>query len=252
MSNFKFLFICSLTLLVGCKKKEKQDEPITETPKQMLEIKVVPYFGSEPLDLNNVYTTAENYKIQFFDLKCYLGNFKNGNSVLSSIGFFDFPVKGTSFLSLENDYTKFSNLSFIVGVDSVDNHADPNAFPNDNPLNSLIAGEMHWDWNPGYIFLKIDGKVDTIPDATTNMDHFFSYHVGKDENRVALSFSNISWKTTSSTIKTATIKIDLAQFLLGPNPIDIRSEFKTHSEAGTETLNLKVIQNFAGAISFEP
>jgi len=167
------------------------------------------------------------------------------------IAFFDFPLTGTTFLKVENDYTKFTNLNLLLGVDSVDNHADPNAFPNDSPLNSLIAGEMHWDWNPGYIFLKIDGKVDTIPDATTNMDHFFSFHVGKDENSIPLSFSSITWTNTSEYLKTATIRIDMKQFLEGPNPVDIRSESKTHSEPGKEALSLKIIQNFAAALSFE-
>jgi hypothetical protein len=252
MKYSKIFLIALISAFTSCKKEDQPKENPSDLVKEILEIKVVPYFSSSLLDLDSVYTTNTNFKVQFFDLKCYFSNLKNGTNQLASIGFFDFPVTGTQFLTVENDYTKFSNLSFNVGVDSTDNHADPSAFPLSNPLNIMIAGEMHWDWNPGYIFIKIDGKADTIPDGITNMNHFFSYHVGKDENRIPLSFSQISWKSSGENKKIATIKIDMAQFFQGPNNLDVRSESKTHSEAGKEALSLKIIQNFASSLSFIP
>jgi hypothetical protein len=250
MKHF-FILIIIITSVLSCKKEKNDDEP-TPTTKNELEIEVIPYFGSNVLKLDSNYVTAENYVIQFFDIKFYMANFKNGSKSLASIAFFDYSLSGNKFLKAQEDHMNFHDLQFILGVDSVSNHSDPSAFPASNPLNILNAGEMHWDWNPGYIFVKIDAKIDTIPnDGIINQDHFISFHVGKDENSLPMSFSNITWNKINENLHLAKMKIDFKQFLQGPNSINLKTESKTHSEPGKEVLNLKIVQNFVNSVSFE-
>ena len=45
-------------------------------------------------------------------------------------------------------------------------------------LNIENAGLMHWSWNTGYIFVNIEGKVDTLSSGIFN--HNFSFHIGTD------------------------------------------------------------------------
>jgi len=109
---------------------------------------------------------------------------------------------------------------------------------------------MHWGWNPGYIFLNIEGKVDTIVDATNNLDLSFSFHVGKDSYLQSFNFENVSWQDKGNNQWELPLKLDLANFLSNPlSPIDLKDEHLTHTGAGQETLTQKVIQNFKNALT---
>jgi hypothetical protein len=141
-------------------------------------------------------------------------------------------------------------LNAILGVDSSLNHLDPSAFPNESPLNISNAGPMHWGWSTGYIFMNIEGKVDTIPDATLNTDLSFSFHIGTDSYLQNLQFNNINWTDIGNNTRQFKLKLDLLAFLgQGANSINLSSEYLTHTAAGQEALTQKVISNFKNAIS---
>src|SRR5690606_1674593 len=159
----------------------------------------------------------------------------NGSTNLTSAALFDWMETGTSFISVKADKANFTNLSANLGVGATDNHSDPSAFPNDNVLNIAIANDMHWSWNPGYIFLKVEAKVDTIPDATELFDHTIVFHVGLDANLQTWTVSDLNWSTINATTSRTTLKLDLEKFLQnnGQN-IDLKTEFSTHSAPGQE------------------
>jgi hypothetical protein len=48
-------------------------------------------------------------------------------------------------------------VSFSVGVDPRNNHADPASFPNGHPLAPVFPS-MHWGWTAGYRFIAIEGN----------------------------------------------------------------------------------------------
>jgi hypothetical protein len=110
---------------------------------------------------------------------------------------------------------------------------------------------MHWGWNTGYIFFSIEGKVDTIPDGNNSLDHSFSFHIGTDSYLSDFSFSNLSWQNPSANEFILPFKLDLLSFLQNPSqPIDLKTDFLTHSGAGQEALSEIVVQNFKQA--FQP
>lgn len=49
------------------------------------------------------------------------------------------------------------SISFYVGVDSANNHADPTTWPANHALAPKFP-EMHWGWAAGYRFVAIEGK----------------------------------------------------------------------------------------------
>lgn len=200
--------------------------------------------------MDSIYTTQEGYKIKFTELKCYFTLFANGATQLHQASLFDYRETGSLLFLKEGDYTKFSNLNFKLGVDTTLNHLDPSAFPNDSPLNISNAGPMHWGWNPGYIFMNIEGKVDTLIDATTNPDLSFSFHIGTDSYLQNLQFNNINWTDIGNQTRQFKLKLDLLAFLgQGQNSINLSTENLTHTAAGQELLTSKVSQNFKNAIS---
>lgn len=240
------LIICVLGV-VSC--ESDQVEPLPE-PENILRIQLQPVFGSTDLSLDQTFTTSEGYKVQFTDIKCYFSSMKNGSNELFDAALFDYRENGNLVIEKEGDHAHFEQLSGFLGVDPQYNHDDPALFPTTNPLNISIANDMHWDWNPGYIFAKIEAKVDTIPDAIENFDHFVVFHVGGDNIIQTITFSSLNWQAQSATVHQSKWKLDLEKFLQnGPQTIDLKTEFSSHSAAGQEALTLKVIQNFKDAIS---
>lgn len=221
-----------------------------EAPKAQLQIDLQPVYGGQNFFMDSIYTTQEGYKVKFTELKCYFTLFGNGTNALHQAALLDYRETGSLLFKKEGDYAKFLNLNAVLGVDSSLNHLDPSAFPNESPLNISNAGPMHWGWNPGYIFMNIEGKVDTIPDATLNTDLSFSFHIGTDSYLQNLQFNNIDWTDIGNNTRQFKLKLDLLAFLgQGTSSINLSSEYLTHTAAGQEALTQKVISNFKNAIS---
>ena len=218
--------------------------------KENLKITLQPVYGSNNLSLDDTILTVEGYKVQFTEVKCYFSAIKNGGNTLAEAGLFDFKENGTFLLQAEGKKEDYSSMSAFLGVDPAVNHNDPSAFANNSPLNIAIANDMHWDWNPGYIFIKVEAKVDTIVDGSDNLNHFVIFHVGTDAFVQNMNFNSLNWQTVSEHLHLLPLKLDMAKFLQnGAQTIDLKTEYTSHSAAGQETLSLKVIQNFKDAIS---
>lgn len=243
-----WVLYCVLLVFVSSCKEDKVDVPVTLIDR--LKITMQPTFGPNDLALDQTITTTEGYKVQFTDIKCYFSSVKNGTSELCQAALYDYRQTGNLVFDTPGKPNDYTSLNLFLGVDTALNHDDPSAFPNESPLNIAIANDMHWDWNPGYIFLKIEAKVDTLVDGFDNFNHFVVFHIGTDPMIQSLSFSSINWISIGSGLHVLPLKVDLEKFLQnGTQTIDLKTEFSSHSAAGQEALSLKVIQNFKDAIS---
>lgn len=244
----KRIFFSLVLLLFSACKEDKVTPPIEQI--EYLQVTMQPTFGSDDLILDETYTTAEGYDVQFTDLKCYFTRSANGSKTLCDAALFDFRENGTFVFKKEGNKNDFSDLSGYLGVDVLYNHSDPSAFANDNPLNIAIANDMHWDWNPGYIFMKVEAKVDTLNDGIANFNHFVVFHIGGDNLIQPLSFTNINWISVAPDKHVFPLKLDMQKFLQNNGQtIDLKTEHISHSASGQETLSQKVIENFKSAIS---
>ncbi len=245
-----------LTLLLGLfllSLSSCKDEPVKTVPDPLEELKVTvqPTYGTANLQLDETVFTNEGYAIQFTDIRFYLTSLINSSGKeLTQAALFDYRESGIELFTVNGKPSDFSSISGYFGVDTELNHDDPTAFPTTNPLNILIANDMHWDWNPGYIFLKVEAKVDTLADGIDNFNHYVVFHVGADAWLQPLSLSGINWSQTSQYLHTLPLKLDMQKFLQnGSQTIDVKTEHSSHSLAGEEALSLKVIQNLRDALS---
>lgn len=245
--KYFLLILSAYVFLVGCKEDDVQPPtPVADK----LRITMQPFYGTQQLALEQIVTTPEGYKVQFTGLKCYFTSIKNGSKTLSQAALFDFAQNGKLVTEMEGKPSDFTSLTSFIGVDPAYNHDDPSAFASDNPLNIMIANDMHWDWNPGYIFLKVEAKVDTLDDGVDNFNHFVIFHVGSDAILQNLTFSNVNWSATSDHSYTLALKLDMLKFLQnGSQSLDLKTEYTSHNMAGQEAISLKVIQQFRDAIS---
>lgn len=243
-----FSMVSLLMIFTSCKddKVEEPCEPVTA----QLKVSVQPVFGGDILYLDSTYSTAEGYGVQFTDLKFIAEDVRGPNAQLNDASLFNYRETGTDLFTEEGVAEDFTSLQGNLGVQSSINHNDPSAFPNESVLNISNIGGMHWGWNPGYIFMKVEAKVDTIPDGNDLFDHLVVFHIGQDVNLQTFSFSNINWQQTGDLSYHFPLKLDMQTFLQnGPQTIDLKTEYTSHTAPGQEVLSLKVIENFNAAIS---
>lgn len=55
------------------------------------------------------------------------------------------------------DIIALDSISFLVGIDSINNHGDPTLWPADHAL-APKSPDMHWGWASGYRFVAIEGN----------------------------------------------------------------------------------------------
>lgn len=251
MKKILFLFVAA-TVLLSCKKEDDQTDddgqPIEGTFSTKIDI--TPTFGSEDLFLDSVYITQEGYRIKFTNLKVLSTEIGDSENQITHAAQFDFATSGTSFITLNSDAGSLDTLRFNVGVDGSRNHQDPSGVSINDPLNIQNVGGMHWGWTNGYIFMKVEAKVDTTTNQSGLFDQNVVMHIGKDVNLQLKEINNFQW-IESSASKSANLKLNMATFLSnGGQSIDLKTENSCHSAPGQEALATKVIQNFTAALEF--
>lgn len=137
----------------------------------------------------------------------------------------------------------YKGIRFQLGPDSAVNHADPNLWPADHPLNANLTG-LHWGWAGGYIFQALDGEWQDSMNATTTKG--FSFHTaGNQFNKMIFMPFNFSMEGQH---KTAQLEFRLEEFFMNPEPIALKVKSSSHSAgAAEEALMHKLLDNGADA-----
>ena len=131
-----------------------------------------PMFEGENLALNKVYY-FKNDTLNISNFKCYISNltyYKNDSIVHSSIkkAHLIDATDSSSFIILENEFFKYDEILFNIGVDSLTN------------VSGIFEGDldpakgMYWTWQSGYINFKLEGTSSHCP-ARKNK---FYWHIG--------------------------------------------------------------------------
>lgn len=111
----------------------------------------------------------------------------------------------------------YSSVSFIVGVDSIDNVSGPREGALD-PLNG-----MYWTWATGYIFFKLEGASP----ASTQPKNIIEFHLGgydapyKNMQRIVLPLRRPL--LAEGTIDSLEIVFDVGAFIDAEGGIDFSS-----------------------------
>jgi len=149
-----------------------------------------------------------------------------------------------SFIVPEGDYR---GIKFDFGVDSTLNHSDPATYATNHPL-SIYNGNF-WTWNSGYIFTKIEGKIDSVASGSSDLSTAFFYHCGAD-----LLYRHIPELSHSIVVlpgKTDTFKVNVNIEQLFENQsrvIDVKNNPSTHT-TDNFTLAELVVDNMSSAFS---
>lgn len=252
MKIYYFILLFGLLAFSSCKDDEPTPCDNGEPVVQKARVNLVPTYNGQTLEFNTNYTTQEGYTIEFTKINVIMTNFSHNGNELFASGVYKYEDDSRILWEGSGDYSQFPSMTSNIGVPASENHEDPSARPSSDPLNILNTDDMHWGWNPGYIFLMIEGKADTS--ATQNGQDLmnFLYHIGKDDFLVPVSLQNLTWTQINSNLHETNIYVDMYKVFDGDTAdIDMKLERSSHTIPGQETLSNKVITNFANALSTE-
>ncbi len=81
----------------------------------------------------------------------------------------------------EHNIQSLEGVSFHLGVDYDNNHADPSSWSTDHPLAPKFPS-MHWGWAAGYRFIALEGK------SGASIDQEMQFHCIGDEFFLPITF----------------------------------------------------------------
>lgn len=248
-------------LIVSCAfPDEDEDTDPIETGTIQLQFDNIA--GDQDLQLDSTkYTNAAGEDFTVSKLNYYISNIK---LVRMDGSVFTIPQDSSYFLIREahaesqkltirnvltGDYT---GIEFTVGVDSVRSVMDPSEPGRkgilDKDMGPTNEEAMYWDWNPGYIFLKLEGSSDSA--STPNGKYY--YHIGGFGGRtektlnnlrtIKLNFPGQKAIVTTSIVSNVLIQADIQKVFNGPVQLSIK---KSPSLMFTDSSKY-VADNYAG------
>ena len=195
-----------------------------------LEHKGVPFEVGETLYEGD---TAVKFELIHF----YLSHIALGDEVIEPVIFVNAQDSATMHYVLPLS-KKVDQMSFGMGVDSINNIQDPTSFASNHPLSSSNA--MYWSWATMYRFFKIDGRVNASGNLGMD-DQLLAWHTGKN--------ALYRTKEINTTIKPGAhlvLTFDLAELYSG---ISLATETMTHSMVDDYDIAVKLSNNLPAAFS---
>ncbi|RYZ62620.1 MAG: hypothetical protein EOO14_01785 [Chitinophagaceae bacterium] len=187
MRRLVLLTATTVLLLSACKKEEQPSEA-DNAVKSELTLEFDNVAGNQQLALNTGnYTNGAGERFNVTFLQYYISNIRlkktNGTEFVVPQNESYFLIQehkpGTSFCKLSVPEGEYKEVSFTIGVDSLRSTKpitdrtgvlDPANYPDGHE-------GIYWNWNSGYIFLKMEGDSPAAP-ADPSGAKKYRFHIG--------------------------------------------------------------------------
>lgn len=235
MKALTAIILVSSIVFSSCRKDSDQDDHVPATDDVYL--KVEHSMDGSPLVLGDTLVDDFGSKITITAVKAYLSNFALDDQQMRKYLLVEGENKTYNIGTVPHE--TYDSFTVHVGVDSLTNHGDPFVWEAGHPL--YFTNGTFWGWSEGYLFVIIEGLVDT--DNNNTLDQGFLMHCGSDDFYEALTFSIPSQAVDGE--YAVGVDIDWRRFLDG---IDIKSDNVTHT-SDNPNLARKVMTNVPSAIT---
>jgi hypothetical protein len=246
--TFKNLLLVVITLaFFSCKKDKDDDSTPTVAPK--LTIEIGHFAGTQKFYFDSVYTTANGDDISVTMFKYYLSNIvlvRSDNTeyaVPNSYFLVNHDVESSMLLEMSNlPAGEFNAIRFLVGVDSTRNVSGAQTGALD-PGNA-----MFWDWNSGYIFMKVEGTSPSVPASD------FVFHIGGFEGaqscirEISFDFNGDLLHLANNKQPELHFKTNILEVFANPNTIDLSV---TNQVQTTGAAAVSIADNYADFITYD-
>lgn len=253
MKKLFLMAVVALYILPGCKKDEDNQPQAAAPTEAELEMHAHLVWGTQMLATTGTLVTPSDDTIQVTSANLYLTDFvliKEDNSIvqLNQTVLVKTGVDGGFSLG-SVPIGNYKGFRFSVGSSNM-NTLQPTDFADGHVLGVQIPN-MWWSWGSGYIFVRVDGKVDFNGNGNVDDDasNGMELHLGLNANVVNLptQFVNAPFTVTNDG-GTIHMNIDLKNLFTG---LDMHTEYMTHSMGAGATLAAKLKNNVASMFSLE-
>jgi len=253
----KYIFaLITCCVLAACGTEDP--EPITPTlpadTTAKVELRFKPTMNGIPLVMNQVFTGPNGLRMQLELWKFYISEITLQNTsvtqLLKDVALFDFSRPDKS-LILTAKPGLYTSLSFAIGVDRNLNRMgdasfSPAVYPMEHPLS--IYNDMYWTNSTGYVFLRVEGKIDTSAAQNSVPEFTWFYHTGQDTMYTTTTFDNLNLSVVKGQTKVIELEVEVNElFRTASDTINMVQENFTHS-TDRPLLARKVITNFKNAV----
>ena len=249
MRSNKILFLTIFSLIaIAFSACNNDDEQPTPEDKVMAGFEFDYVVNGEAYDTSKVYT-INGTAVQFSIANFYVGGitFMSEEGVPTEVADKYLLVTPEAGMQEVGELEKghYHMVQFFIGVDPVTNSQSETDFTSRDAADPLALQfpTMHWNWNTGYKFIRLDGKVDT--DADGIPDAVMSLHLGNDDMLKTLEF--VTHKDLDPGEGDMHFEFDLAKALAG---IDLAQDHFTHVDDFPE-LATTFRDNLATAFTYE-
>ncbi|MEO0556915.1 MAG: MbnP family protein [Bacteroidota bacterium] len=118
----------------------------------------------------------------------------------------------------------YTGVRFMLGVDGLDNRIAMEDAPASHPLANQTPS-MHWNWNAGYVFLRMDGLLDINGDGTPDPavgdpgsadSGQWRLHLGQTANATSVELTQ-DFEIEGGEMESLDLEVDFAEFVDGTN-----------------------------------
>jgi hypothetical protein len=219
--------------VVSCKKDKdtKTTEPAPNpTTVGSLKINFENKVDIAPLEFGKNYFNQKGDSFTVSKFSYYISNIvvtKTDGSTFSepeSYHLVSHSSPATSLITIPNvPVGSYKSIAFTIGVDSARNVSGVQS----GDLSPVIASDMFWSWNTGYIFLKLEGASPKSGAA----DKSLIYHIGgyggvyKTQRNVTLNFGTSNAVVNQNSSSSIYITANANKLFGGTNIIDVSTTF---------------------------
>jgi hypothetical protein len=260
MKYYLYGIVVGLVALIGACSREPM-EPQTGS----LAVHFDNVVGNQNLQLNDqTYTNAAGEPFTVSRLDYFVSNIRLRRADGSE---FVVPQDSSYFLVRESDASsqtlrlnkipvgQYTGMSFLIGVDSLRSVAGVEQRKGIlDPANPATAG-MTWDWNTGYIFLKLEGTSPAAP-ANATGQRSYVFHIGlygrngtpNNLRTVSLAFGGQTAQPSTSAAPTVQVQADVQKVFDGAKRMSLaqKSTIMIAPESADVATNYATMFSFVG------
>lgn len=164
------------------------DDPVNNATSATVQLSIAGNMGAQgelELESRTYGSTAVAEGFRMSRLSYYLSEVAlveeaNGQDLrtdVAEVAYVQFGPDGTAALDFDNvPVGSYDKLRFRLGLTAEQDATVPNDYAASSPLGR--DSEYWFDWG-SYIFMKVEGRSDTLADGTERFDVPFVYHVGR-------------------------------------------------------------------------
>lgn len=248
----KHLFLLGLFAMLLSACGDDEEQPLAD-----INIRTQMNVNGTSFNAGDIYTIG-GVDIAFTTARYYMG----GINVETSSGAVD--LEDTKYImAIENPETEskvmtfdadatVNSIAFHIGVSPEVNALDEDTYlsrPADDPL-AMQDPAMHWTWNSGYRFIRLDGFIDNNGNGMMDEnDTPVAYHTGTNPLLRSLVFTPDQALTLKEGNNTIVVNMDLAQLFDG---VDLTLEENHDTHTGNNLpLATTISDNIVKAVSLQ-